>query len=54
VGVPLALVTVAVNVTPCPNTDGLAEELTAVVVAAAVTVWAAPGDVLGAKFPSPA
>jgi hypothetical protein len=38
VGVPTPLVTVAVNVTSCPNTEGFADELTAVAVAAAPTV----------------
>jgi len=32
-------VTVAVNVTDWPNTDGFAEEVTAVVVEAWLTVW---------------
>src|SRR5438876_559916 len=42
VGVPapgLFAVTVAVNVTACPDSAGLAEELTSVVVPAFVTVW---------------
>jgi len=37
VGVPPPLVTVAVNVTDCPKTDGLGDELTAVVVAGLFT-----------------
>ena len=42
VGVPVAgavAVTVAVNVTNWPKTEGLAEEATAVVVLALLTVW---------------
>ncbi len=41
-GVPLpgaTAATVAVKVTDCPNTEGLAEEATVVVVPAALTVW---------------
>ena len=38
VGVPEAAVTVAVNVTICPKSDGFADDATVVVVAAAVTV----------------
>jgi len=46
VGVPLALVTVAVNVTDCPNVDGLGDDITAVLVAGLVTVSAAAVIVL--------
>jgi len=45
--------TVAVNVTACPNTDGLADELTAVVVPSWFTVCVKSGDVLPLKLPSP-
>ncbi len=54
VGVPPPLVTVAVNVTLCPNTDGFTDALTAVVVVAAFTPCAACPEVLVRKFPSPA
>ena len=50
-GVPapgLLAVTVAVKVTDCLNTDGLAEELADVVVPY-FTVWVIVGDVLGLK-----
>ena len=56
VGVPapgLFAVTVAVKVTDCPNTDGLAEELTNVVVAAFFTVWLSVVEMLPLKFASP-
>jgi hypothetical protein len=56
VGVPLPgalTVTVAVKVTDCPDTDGLADELREVVVLALVTVWVSTADVLPLKFPSP-
>jgi len=46
-------VTVAVNVTDCPETDGLREEVKAVLVLAAFTRCGAPLDVLVAKFASP-
>src|SRR5205823_5987523 len=55
VGVPepgLLAVTVAVNVTDCPNTDGLAEELAAVVVPY-FTVCVSLEDVLPLKLASP-
>src|SRR5262249_14063085 len=45
--------TVAVNVTDCPNCDGLAEELIEVVVPAWFTVWVMAADVLALKFASP-
>jgi hypothetical protein len=54
VGVPPALVTVAVYVTACPNTAGFTDATTAVAVAAGFTWCATPTDVLGAKLPSPA
>ncbi len=37
---PVVIVTVAVNVTAWPNTDGFTEEVSAVAVAALLTVWA--------------
>jgi hypothetical protein len=49
VGVPLpgaTTLTVAVNVTDWPNTDGLCEELTTVELPALFTVWDSAGDVL--------
>ena len=55
VGVPppgLFAVTVAVKVTDCPDTDGLAEELTNVVVFY-FTVWVTLDDVLPVKLASP-
>jgi hypothetical protein len=45
--------TVAVNVTNCPVVDGLAEEVTVVVVVAWVTVCVRAVDVLVPKFVSP-
>jgi hypothetical protein len=45
--------TVAVNVTVCPNTDGFKEETTDVVVDACETWLNLPGDVLLAKLLSP-
>src|SRR5213078_1967824 len=54
-GVPvpgLFAVTVAVNFTDCPNTDGFNEELTDVVVPY-FTVCVSLGDVLPLKFASP-
>jgi hypothetical protein len=57
VGVPApgdTTLTVAVNVTDCPNTEGLSEEVTDVVVSALFTVWGAGADVLPLKLPSPA
>ena len=53
VGVPLpgaAGATVAVKVTPCPNTDGFADEITTVVVLAMLTVCVSVLDVLAAKL----
>src|SRR2546425_10613937 len=57
VGVPAAglfAVTVAVKVTACPDSDGLAEELTSVVVPAWVTVWVGELEVLALKGASAA
>ncbi len=48
----LFAVTVAVKVTDCPDTDGLAEELTNVVVLY-FTVWVTLDDVLPVKLASP-
>src|SRR5437773_1390824 len=47
--------TVAVNVTDWPNTEGLAEEITAVAVSALFTVWVKGEAVLSLplKLPSP-
>src|SRR5216117_2583887 len=56
VGVPapgLLAVTVAVKVTDCPDTDGLAEELTSVVVLAFFTVWVSVLEVLPLKVAPP-
>jgi len=56
VGVPLPAgftVTVAVKVTGWPKTEGLAEELTVVVVAAMLTVCVTPAEVLVLKLVSP-
>jgi hypothetical protein len=46
-------VTVAVNVTAWPNTEGVADAVTAVVVPAPFTVCDTVDDVLGPKCPSP-
>jgi hypothetical protein len=46
-------VTVAVNVTDCPKTDGLADELIAVVVPSWLTAWLRVLEVLVAKLVSP-
>ena len=54
-GVPLADVTVKVTVTVWPTTDGSGRSLVIVVVVLAwLTVWAAPAEVLPAKFVLPA
>ena len=56
VGVPASgatALTVAVNVTVWPNTDGFAEEANVVVVSAAVTVWVKLVEVLPVKVASP-
>jgi hypothetical protein len=45
--------TVAVNVTGWPKTEGLAEEVTLVVVAAWLIVWLKAPEVLVVKFASP-
>src|SRR5262249_13387597 len=44
--------TVAVKVTAWPKTDGLVEEVRAVVVLALFTTWVRAPDVLGLKLPS--
>jgi hypothetical protein len=46
-------VTVAVKVTLCPDTDGLTDELRAVVVFPMSTIWIRETEVLGLKFASP-
>jgi len=56
VGVPVpgaVAVTVAVKVTDCPKTEGLTEELTAVVVLALLTVCVKLDEALALKLPSP-
>jgi hypothetical protein len=56
VGVPApggTALTVAVNVTDWPETDGLAPELTEVVVEALFTVCVSPEEVEVSKFVSP-
>src|ERR1700730_11598511 len=56
VGVPAPggfAVTVAVNVTTWPATEGLTEELSAVVVASWLMVWVSGADVLVRKLASP-
>src|SRR5207249_1283854 len=56
VGVPapgLLAVTVAVKVTDCPDSDGLAEELTSVAVLAFFTVWVSVLEVLPLKVALP-
>ena len=53
VGVPVpgkVTITVAVNVTGWPNTDGFTELVTAVVVLALLTVWVNVVDSLAALF----
>ena len=45
--------TVAVNVTDWPDTDGLADEVSVVVVSDWFTVWLKAEDVLVLKLPSP-
>jgi hypothetical protein len=57
VGVPdpgATALTVAVNVTAWPNTDGSAEEISLVVLVALLTVWVRPAEVLLLKLLSPA
>ena len=46
-------VTVAVKVTTCPANEGLADELSAVVVASWFTVWISAAEVLVRKLASP-
>jgi len=53
VGVTIAEATVAVNLTDCPNVDGLREETTVVVVVAGFTIWLSGTDVLMAEDASP-
>ena len=53
VGVPLAVVTVAVKVTVWPETEGLAEDARVVVVTALLTCWVRPALVLLVKLASP-
>ena len=56
VGVPVpgaVALTVTVNVTGCPDTEGLAEEVTAVVVLALLTVCVRVDELLALKLPSP-
>jgi len=48
---PAVFVTVAVNVTDCPKTDGFTEEVTVVEVGAGLTVWFKVPE-LPLKFPS--
>jgi hypothetical protein len=49
VGVPSYCgVTIAVNVTACPRLDGFGDELSAVIVAALLTISLSAGDVLPA------
>ncbi len=55
-GVPeVAGLTVAVNVTDCPDTEGFTEETTVVDVATAMPlmVWVSTGEVLPVKLASP-
>ena len=55
VGVPAPELTVAVNVTDCPETEGLGEEASAVLVAANawLTTWLSAVEVLAAKLVLP-
>ena len=56
VGVPVpgaVAITVAVKVTACPKTEGLTDELTAVVVLALLTVCVKVDEALALKLPSP-
>src|ERR1700730_7887715 len=46
-------VTVAVKVTLCPDSEGLTDELSAVVVLPMFTVWIRGAEVLGLKLTSP-
>jgi len=57
VGVPVAggtALTVAVNVTAWPKTDGFTDDVTVVELAALPTVWVMAAEVLLLKFVSPA
>ena len=49
---PVVIVTVAVNVTAWPNTDGFTEDVSAVAVAALLTVWTTD-PLLAAKLAVP-
>jgi hypothetical protein len=49
----VAAATVAVNVTPCPKTDGFTEEVTVVEVFALLTTWLNATLVLVLKLVSP-
>jgi hypothetical protein len=53
VGTPAEEVTVAVNVTDCPEADGLTDELSAVVLDAPPTVCASAAEVLWANVSDP-
>ena len=56
VGMPVpgaVAITVAVKVTDCPKTEGLIDELTAVVVLALLTVCVKVDEALALKLPSP-
>jgi len=48
-----ATATVAVKVTLCPNTDGLADDDTLVAELALLTIWVNVPDVLPLKLASP-
>jgi hypothetical protein len=57
VGVPVpgaAALTVAMNTTDWPNTDGFTDEVTVVELLSLFTVWVIADDVLLLKFVSPA
>ena len=57
VGVPVpgeTALTVAVNITDWPNTDGFTDEVTVVELLALLTVWVMAVEVLLLKFVSPA
>src|SRR2546422_4040016 len=56
VGVPEAepvTITVAVNVTLWPHTQGVTDDVTALLVLPLFTVWVRFGEVVGLKFASP-
>ena len=52
-GRPTIALTFAVKVTLCPDTEGLADELTTVVVLPLFTVWVRFAEVLVLKLASP-